>query len=384
MWKYLGTRLVQMLITLLLFQVLTYLLIDAQPGDIADLLTQNPDIPPGEVQRLRMELGLDKPPMQRMVSYIANFYRGNLGVSFQRYPTLVIDIIKERLPRTLVLFVTANLVAFWAGFVSGKILAWRRGGWVEYGSTIAGVTLYTVFLPWFALMMIWLFAVTLDWFPPGKFIDPLKWLDPGIPTTNEIFTRLIWTSLIAILVIWAGFILSNRVTRNLRLPVRIASLVLPLAGVIVYWVVSGWGYLAWDIVSHLFLPVLTLTLYAYAGTMLLMRTTMLETIREDYIMTARAKGLPDKTVRDKHAARNALLPVWTGLVFGIAGSVGGGIITETVFSWPGIGLAFLQASTSEDIPVAMGILTILGVLTLLSQLVVDVGYAFLDPRIRYS
>jgi peptide/nickel transport system permease protein len=379
MWSYLGKRLVQMLITLLLFQVLTYLLIDAQPGDIADLLTQNPDIPPGEVQRLRTDLGLDKPPFQRMVSYIGNFYVGNLGVSFLEYPKPVIDIIKERLPRTIVLFVTANAIAFWAGYVTGKVLAWRRGGLVEYGSTIAGVTLYTVFLPWFALMMIWLFAVTLDWFPPGKFIDPLKWLAPDIPTTNEIFT-----SLLAIVVAFAGFIVSNRVPRKLRLPVRVASVLLPLAGVIVYWVSNGYGPLAWDIVSHLFLPVLTLTLYAYGGTMLLMRTTMLETLREDYIITAKAKGLPDKAVRDKHAARNALLPVWTYLVFGIVLSVGGGIITETVFSWPGLGLAFLNASTSEDIPVAMGILTILGVLTLLAQLVVDIGYAFLDPRIRYS
>jgi peptide/nickel transport system permease protein len=384
MWKYLGRRLLQMLITLILFQVLTYLLMDAQPGDIADLLTQNPDIPPGEVQRLRSDLGLDKPPFERMVTYIANFYRGNLGVSFQRYPTLVGDIIAERLPRTIVLFLSANIIAFWAGFVTGKILAWRRGGFVEYSSTITGVALYTVFLPWFALMMIWLFAVTLDWFPPGKFIDPMNWLDRSLPRTNEIFVRIIYTALIALVVGFVGFVLSNRVPRRWRLPVRLVSVIVPIAGVLLYWVQSGHGNLAWDIVSHLFLPILTLTLYGYAGNMLLMRTTMLETLREDYIMTARAKGLPDRMVRDKHAARNALLPVWTGLVFGITGSIGGGIITETVFSWPGIGLAYLQAATSEDIPVAMGILTILGVMTLVAHLIVDIGYAFLDPRIRYS
>jgi peptide/nickel transport system permease protein len=383
MWKYLGKRLLQMLVTLILFQVITYLLMDAQPGDIADLLTLNPDIPPGEIQRLRAELGLDRPPMERMVTYIANFYRGNLGVSFQEYPTPVISIIKERLPRTVVLFLTANVIAFWAGFVTGKILAWRRGGFVEYGSTIAGVTLYTVFLPWFALMMIWLFAVTLDWFPPGKFIDPIKWISVDV-TTNDIFTLLIATTGIALLVMFVGFILSNRVARRLRLPVRIVSVAIPFAGWLAYWLTSGVGNLAWDIISHLFLPVLTLTLYAYAGTMLLMRTTMLETLREDYILTARAKGLPDKAVRDKHAARNALLPVWTGLVFGITGSIGGGIITETVFSWPGIGLAYLNAATTEDLPVAMGILTILGVMTLIAHLIVDVGYAFLDPRIRYN
>ena len=384
MWKYLGKRLLQMMITLLLFQVLTYLLIDAQPGDIADLLTLAPDIPPNEVRRLRAELGLDRPPLERMARYIINFYRGNLGVSFQEYPRPVIDIIKERLPRTFVLFVTANIVAFWTGFVTGKILAWRRGGAIEYASTITGVTLYTVFLPWFALMMIWLFAVTLGWLPPGKFLDPLKWLGPDVPPANAIFTRLIWTSLIALFICFVGFLMSNRASRRQRVPIRIASVLIPLAGLVGYWGTNGLGRLAWDIVSHLVLPVGTLTLYAYAGTMLLMRTTMLETLREDYVLTARAKGLPDKVVRDKHAARNALLPVWTGLVFGITSSVGGGIITETVFSWPGIGLTLLKASTSEDIPTAMGVLTILGVLTLVAHLVVDIGYAFLDPRIRYG
>jgi peptide/nickel transport system permease protein len=383
MWKYLGKRLLQMLVTLILFQVITYLLMDAQPGDIADLLTLNPDIPPAEVQRLRQELGLDKPPFERMVTYVVNFYQGDLGVSFQEYPRKVIDIIAERLPRTIVLFVTANAVAFWAGFITGKILAWRRGGFVEYASTITGVTLYTVFLPWFALMMIWLFAVTLDWFPPGKFIDPMKWLSVDVHT-NDIFLRIIWTSLAALVVMFLGVWASNKVPRRFRLAVRLASFLLPLAGVILYWISSDYGDLAWDMVSHLILPVGTLTVYLYAGTMLLMRTTMLETLREDYILTARAKGLPDKMVRDKHAARNALLPVWTGLVFGIVGSIGGGVITETVFSWPGIGLALLNASTSEDIPVAMGVLTILGVLTLVSHLIVDVGYAFLDPRIRYT
>jgi len=383
MWRFLGKRLLQMLVTLLLFQAITYFLIDAQPGDIADLLTLNPQIPPAETHRLRAELGLDRPPLERMLKYVGNFYRGDLGVSFVMYPRPVIDIIKERLPRTVVLFLTASIVSFWAGYMTGKVLAWRRGGFVEYSSTIAGVTLYTVFTPWFALMMIWLFAVKLDWLPAGKFLDPVEWLDPDIPSANAIFSRIFLTALIALLVAFIGFLASNRVPRERRLPLRVASLLLPVIGVLLYWLGSEWAPLAWDIVSHLILPVLTVTLIGYGGTMLLMRTSMLETLREDYILTARAKGLPDKTVRDKHAARNALLPVWTGLVFSIGGAISGGIITETIFSWPGIGLALLQAATSEDIPVAMGVLTILGTMTLASHLVADIGYAFLDPRIRY-
>jgi len=381
MWKFLGKRLLQMLITLLLFQAITYFLMDAQPGDIADLLTLNPSIPPAQRDILRAQLGLDRPPVERFFTYVSNFYRGDLGVSFLEYPTPVLDIIKERLPRTLVLFLTANIVSFWAGYLTGKLLAWRRGGLLEYTSTIGGVTLYTVFTPWFALMMIWLFAVTLDWLPAGKFLDPLEWLEAPI-SSNVIFIRMILTSFAALLVMFAGFLASNKAAAGQRPPIRWASVLVPVVGVILYWATSGLGAYAWDIASHLILPVLTVTLIAYGGTMLLMRTSMLETLREDYILTARAKGLPDKVVRDKHAARNALLPVWTGLVFSIGRSLSGGIITETIFSWPGIGLTMLNAATSADIPVAMGILTILGVLTLVSHLVVDIGYAFLDPRIR--
>jgi peptide/nickel transport system permease protein len=383
MWNYLGKRVFQIIITLLLFQVGTYLLIDAQPGDIADLLTVNPDIPPAERERMRRDLGLDKPPLERVVAYVVNFYQGDLGVSFSQYPRPVLDIIRERLPRTVVLFLTATIISYWAGYVTGKMLAWRRGGWIEYGGTIAGVTLYTVFLPWFALMMIWLFAVYLKWLPAGKFLDPLEWI--GAPVeANIIFHRLIWTALIGALFAFVGFWLSNRVGRRFRPLVRVASIIVPVAAIVLYWQGVGLSAYAWDILSHLVLPVLTLTLVAYGGTMLLMRTSMLETLREDYILTARAKGLPEKVVRDKHAARTALLPVWTGLVFSIPSAVSGGIITESVFSWPGLGQTLLNSALSEDIPLAMGALTIVGVLTLISHLIADVGYAFLDPRIRYS
>ena len=215
MWGYLGKRVVQMAFTFLLFQVATYFIIDAQPGDIADLLANNPDIPPIERQRLRAELGLDKPPVERFVTYITNFYQGNLGISFREYPRPVSEIIIERLPRTLVLFVTASIVAGYLGFVTGKILAWKRGGWIEHGSTIVGVTLYTVFTPWFGLMMIWLFAVQLDLLPTGKFLDPIKWLGTDV-SANAIFISLIITVSIAAAFVLLGFILSNRAPRRYR------------------------------------------------------------------------------------------------------------------------------------------------------------------------
>jgi peptide/nickel transport system permease protein len=382
MWSFLGKRLVQMLITLLLFQAATYFLIDAQPGDVADLLTLSPNIPPGEREKMRAQLGLDRPPVERFVLYIKNFYSGDLGVSFINYPRPVIDIIRERLPRTVMLFLSASIVSFWAGFMTGKVLAWRRGGFIEYSSTIVGVTLYTVFTPWFALMMIWLFAVTLDWLPAGKFLDPVDWLDATVDS-NTIFNRMLVHGLIFFVVAFIGTVLSNRLPPRQRMPARIASFLIPAVGIGIYWVGSGVGDLAWDISSHLFLPVGTVTLIAYGGTMLLTRTSMLETLREDYIFTARAKGLPEKMVRDKHAARTALLPVWTGLIFSLGNSVSGGIITESIFSWPGIGLTYLGAATTGDIPLAMGALTVIGLMALVSHLIADIGYAFLDPRIRF-
>jgi peptide/nickel transport system permease protein len=386
MWKFLGKRILQMFITLLLFQAVTYFLMDAQPGDIADLLTMNPDIPPAERQRIRVDLGLDRPPVERFFKYVGNFYRGDLGVSFSFFPRPVLDIILERLPRTVVLFMTASIVSFWTGYMSGKVLAWKRGGFIEYSSTLVGVILYTVFTPWFALMMIWLFAVYLDWLPAGKFLDPILWLTaPEGIHANDLFIRMIWSVLIASGVTVLGMVLSTQLSNRMRAVGRWLSLIVPFAAVVLYWQLAsnGLGVYAGDILQHLILPVFTVTLIAYGGNMLLMRTSMLETLREDYILTARAKGMPEKVIRDKHAARNALLPVWTGLVFSISNSVSGGIITETIFSWPGLGLTLLNAAQVEDIPLAMGALTITGLMTLASHLIADVGYAFLDPRIRY-
>ncbi len=382
MWGYISKRVIQMAFTFLLFQAATYFIIDAQPGDIADLLASNPDIPPIERQRLRAELGLDKPPVERFVTYITNFYQGNLGISFREYPRPVSEIIIERLPRTLVLFVTASIVAGYLGFVTGKILAWKRGGWIEHGSTIVGVTLYTVFTPWFGLMMIWLFAVQLDLLPTGKFLDPIKWLGTDV-SANAIFISLIFTVSIAAAFVLLGFILSNRAPRRYRPVIRFGSVLVALGGLVLYWLSSGKAVFAWDIVSHTILPVMTVTLIAYGGYMLLTRTSMLETLKEDYILTARAKGLPAKMIRDKHAARTALLPVWTGLVFALGFAVSGGIITEAIFSWPGMGQTLLNSALVADIPVALGALTVFGVMVLISHLVADVGYAFIDPRIRY-
>lgn len=383
MRRYVLRRLVQIVITFFLFQTLTFFLLYAQPGDITDQYLLNPNIPPEARERIRAQLGLDKPPHLQYIQYLENFLTGNLGVSFSHYPRPVIEIILERLPRTLVLFLSATLVSFYLGFALGKALAWRRGSLFEYGTTIFGVTMYTVFTPWFALMMIWLFAFKLNWFPTGKFITPEFWR--SAPTdANTVFLRMIYTGLAAGIVAFLAYVLVHRVASPLRRSAGTIAFLTFVVTAVAPWVRHELGPYALDILKHMALPILTLTLISFAGTMLLTRNSLLETMREDYILAARAKGLPENVVRDKHAARTALLPVVTSFVFSLAFAIDGGVITETIFSWPGMGLTLLSAVTQEDIPLAMGAFAFTGVLALFAHLVADILYAYLDPRIRYE
>ena len=218
--------------------------------------------------------------------------------------------------------------------------------------------------------------------PIGKFLDPVLWREAPIDA-NSVFNRMILTALIASIVVLATFVMASRK----RLPraglIRAASIGVATVTVLVVWLASGTAVFAWDIVKHMVVPVLTLTLISFAGTMLLTRSSMLETMREDFVMAARAKGLPERDVRDKHVARNALLPVVTSFIFSLAFAVDGGVITESIFSWPGMGQTLVSAALSEDLPLAVGAFVFVGLFVLVAHLVADVLYAFLDPRIRY-
>lgn len=390
MGKFISKRLIQMVILFAIFLTVLFFLLEAQPGDLSQQYIGNPDIPPEEKARLAARLGLDQPLWGRYLQYMRNFFTGNMGFALSQYPTPVSKLILEALPRTIVLFLSATLLAYYLGFVTGKVMAWKRGKTTEYMLTLGGVGLYTVFYPWFALMMIWLFGFTLsEWlgfriFPINKFIDVGDWRDAPY-STNEVFMWMIGIAAASLLV--AGLI-TLWARRNLELgpAIRVRNWAFLLAVIFpfVFFKLSPMEHYAWDILHHTLLPVITLTLVAFAGIMLLTRSSMLETLREDYILTARAKGLSEKVIRDRHAARNALLPVVTSLVLALAFVIGGGIITETVFSWPGIGLLLFNAVVLEDIPLAIGTLSIIAVLALVGHLIADILYVYLDPRIRYQ
>lgn len=383
MLKYIGKRVVQMFFVFILFLTLTFFLLQALPGDIVgQKLAGNPNLPPEARTIALARLGLDKPLWEQYTSYLVNFFQGDLGFSYSQYPRPVVDIIAERLPRTIVLFFTAIVLIYWTGFMTGKYLAWRRNQRGEMAITIGGVGLYTVFYPWFAILLIWVFGVKLKLLPINQFINPQKWT--GAPyRANEVFTWIA-VSVAALLIFLFLVALAAR-----RMPDRRAQRLVRWPGTVV-----GLGVFAWwwgnspayefgvDIATHMILPVMTLTLIGFAGVMLLTRSSMLETMKEDYILTARAKGLPESKVRDKHAARTALLPVTTSLVLAIASVIDGGVITETVFSWPGMGEILVTSVVLEDIPLALAAFSFVGLMAVVGHLVSDILYGFLDPRIR--
>jgi len=385
MLEYVIRRTLQLIVVFFIFLVSSYLLFNAIPGNAFSNLLLNPSLPPDAYEQVLATYGLDKPLFERLQLYIINFFKGDFGYSYKFFPKTPIELIAERLPRTLMLFSIVNIVAFYTGFLIGKILAWRRGSRSETWITITSVFSYTVFYPWFALMMLWVFGYKLGWLPIGKFLYPEKWYDAPFDS-DVVFTSMIkFTIAISFLQFLAYLVTRGIESLNLRKYIRFSSLLLIITGSYFYWnsskMIIQKPY-AMDIAYHMILPVIVVTIVAFAGTALLTRTTMMEVLKEDYILTARAKGISQKRIRDRHAARTALLPVVTSFIFTIVTIIDGSVLTEQIFSWPGMGQLLLQSVLEEDIPVAMATFSFVGIFALIAHFVADISYSYLDPRIR--
>jgi len=321
--KYILRRLAQ--ITIIFFVILTvlFLLFRLAPGDPVSRMV-DPDMTPEDSERLIVQLGLDKPLGIQYLIYLKNFFKGQFGYSFH-YGEPVVDIIWARLPNTVLLFTTGIILSALVGIFLGKIASWHKGKRTDSILTVGALVTHTLFLPWLALILIWIFAYKFSWFPINGMISEEVWLDPD-----------------------NGFIAK-----------------------------------ALDVMYHMVLPLSTLFLIHFGAYLLIMRSSMLETLKEDYIITARAKGLDEKTIRNKHAAPNAALPVVTSVGLSLAFSINGGALTETVFTWPGIGRELVFSVSQNDYPLAQASFLLIAIVVLLANLVVDVLYAYLDPRIRY-
>jgi peptide/nickel transport system permease protein len=321
--KYIRQRLIQTLIIFFVIMTVLFLLFRLAPGDPVSRMI-DPDMTPEDSARLISQLGLDQPLWMQYLYYLKNFFTGNFGYSFH-YGQPVVQIIKNRLPNTILLFTTAVILSALVGIFLGKIASWHKGEKTDTLLSFGALFTHTVFIPWLALILIWVFGYKLGWFPINGMISAEIWLDPE-----------------------AGL-----------------------------WIKSL------DVLHHMILPLSTLFFIYFGSYLMIMRSSMLETLKEDYILTARAKGLEEKVIRNHHAAPNAALPVVTSVGLSLAFSINGGALTETVFSWPGIGRELVFSVSNNDYPLAQASFLLIATVVLLSNLIVDILYAYLDPRIRY-
>ncbi len=321
--RYILRRLVEMAIIFWIIQTVLFFLFHLAPGDPLSRMV-DPGMTHEEEMALIEQLGLHEPLGTQYLYFLGNFFRGRFGISFH-YGQPVARIIAQRLPNTILLFTTAVILSALAGTWLGKLISWRKENRVDKLVTTGALVCHTLFLPWIAMLLLWFGAFKLGWFPVNGMISPELWV---LPRTT---------------------ILEKAV----------------------------------DITWHMVLPMATLFLIHFGSYLLIMRSSMLDTLTEDYIFTARAKGLPEKIIRDRHAAPNARLPVVTSVGLSLAFSINGGALTETVFSWPGIGRELVFAVSNNDYPLALGCFLLIAVVVLTANLVVDILYGYLDPRIRY-
>ena len=321
--RYIGQRLVQIVIIFFVILTVLFLLFRLAPGDPVSRMI-DPNLTPEDAALLIKEFGLDQPLWMQYLYYLKNFFTGHFGFSFH-YGQPVVQIIGDRLPNTILLFTTSIILSALVGIFLGKIASWHKGKKTDTFMTLSALVTHTFFLPWLALIMIWVFAYKLDWFPITGMISEEIWLDPEAGLCTKVL----------------------------------------------------------DVLHHMILPLATLFLIHFGSYLLIMRSSMLDTLKEDYILTGRAKGLPEKVIRNHHAAPNAALPVVTSVGLSLAFSINGGALTETVFTWPGIGRELVFAVSHNDYPLAQASFLLIAIVVLVSNLVVDILYAYLDPRIRY-
>ncbi len=304
--------------------VISFWVIHLAPGKPTDMQTTlNPGASAVARERLEKIYGLDQPIHVQYSQWLGRMARLDFGRSMSGDGRPVWDKIKERLPLTFGMNVVSLILTLAIAIPIGVMAAWRQGGLFDRVSTVVVFLGFAMPSFWLALLLMLLLGV--------------MW--PVLPISGL-------TSL--------GF-------ENL----------------------SPWAKVA-DVCRHLALPVFLYTFGSLAGMSRFMRTSMLEVLRQDYILTARAKGLPARVVIFRHALRNALLPVITILGLSVPGLIGGSVIIESIFALPGLGQLFYQAVMSRDYPLIMGSLVLGAVLTLLGNLLADVGYGLADPRVRKS
>lgn len=380
MLGFIVRRVLRGVVALLAFQFLLFALVHSLPGDFASIAGAFSG--PGGRAFMQRQLGLDQPLLQQYFEWLKGAVQLDFGQSFLYRPETVSGILLDRAPRTLLLFLSAAALSYVLGIWLGKIVAWRRGGLFEFGALSVGVAAHTSFAPWLAFLGLGLFAWNLRWLPYQNLINFNVWLRVDI-RLDEILLRIV----ISGFALFGVFLLARLISRKGTRPRRAIGAVIFLLAVLlvaVLWERSGYSPLALDVLRHLILPLGTVVLLSFGETMMTMRATMLETIGDDHVVAARAKGLPDKVVRDRHVARIAMLPVLTRILLSLPFVLVGSLVIERVFFWRAMGQVVFNAIEFQDLPLIVGVLTMIGLISLIAHIVLDVLYVALDPRLRYA
>jgi peptide/nickel transport system permease protein len=320
--RYLASKVFQAVLTLLFVLAFNFFLFRVIPGNPAQILARNKLLPADAVRRLEADFGLDRPLPAQFVLYAEDTLRGNLGISYTfRRP--VSEVIAERIWPTALLVGVSTVASTVLGLVIGIYGAWRRGSALDVGSLGFSLVFYSMPEFWLGILLLIAFAAGAG---------PLPALFPtgGIESPGEL---------------------------------------------------SGIAHIV-DVLNHMVLPGLTLTLAFVGEYALIMRSSLLDVAGEDYVTTARAKGLREAFVLRRHVVPNALLPTVTLVALNLGFIVSGAITVETVFSWPGLGLLSVQALNAPDYPLLQGLFLLFSAAVIVANLAADIVYSYLDPRVR--
>jgi len=317
--SYVAKRVAFAIVTILIIMTMNFVIFRMMPGNPVAMIADMVRLRPEQVTRLYELFGLDKPLWDQYIQYMVQSLRGFYGYSFYSQRPIAEDIM-VRLPNTLLLVGTATVLSIVIGMVIGILAAARRGSLVDVTAISFGFLGNSVPIFWLGLILLLVFGVDLKWFP-------------------------------------------IRGTTSVPAPTD------PLA-------------LVMDIMWHMTLPTFALVIILFGGYALIMRAVMIDILTEDYIQLARAKGLDERTVQYKHALRNAMLPMVTVIALAFGFLLSGALLTETVFSWYGLGRYIWDAILKQDYPALQGIFFIISVMVVAANLIADLIYGFLDPRIK--
>jgi len=323
MIRYLIRRILQAIPILFIISFIAFAIVQLAPGD-PTVIYMNPEkkvLTAEEVAALRIRLGLDRPLYIQYVSWLSNTLQGDWGYSLATKRPVLTEI-STRLPHTLLLSGVALLLALMISIPAGSISALKKYTFIDYAATFGAFVGLSIPSFWFALVVVQLFGKTLGWLPTV-----------GMHTLGANLTG--WTSIV-------------------------------------------------DVAKHLILPALVLSLVQMAQWTRYQRSSLVEVLNQDYIRTARSKGLSEKTVLLRHAFKNALIPLVTIAGLTLPNLINGSFVVETIFGWPGMGRLGISAIEKRDYPVIMGVTMLSSLMVIMGNLLADLTYAFIDPRIRFD